>query len=121
MNLASSIFGMNVQEINKTGHSIWTFIGTVIGLLSLSGLGFVYRHLLQRYLRWIIDNLIRPTSRGWRLLWSARKKARVLIVMSLVNVIAAVFYVFRWAFEFIRTGDVVRAHKVAVTCFPKYW
>ncbi len=30
--LASSVFGMNVQEINNTGKSIWTFAATALSL-----------------------------------------------------------------------------------------
>ncbi|KAM0712141.1 hypothetical protein Q7P37_011235 [Cladosporium fusiforme] len=38
INLASSIFGMNVQEINKTGHSIWGFVIASLAGLAVSGL-----------------------------------------------------------------------------------
>lgn len=34
--LASSVFGMNVQEINNTGKSIWTFIMTAIAITGVA-------------------------------------------------------------------------------------
>lgn len=41
INMASSVYGMNVQEINETGHSIWGFVVTALVLLACSGLGWV--------------------------------------------------------------------------------
>ncbi len=34
--LASSVFGMNVQEINNTGKSIWTFAVTALSLTGVA-------------------------------------------------------------------------------------
>lgn len=34
------IIGMNVQQINKTGHSIWAFVITAFIMLLISGLSF---------------------------------------------------------------------------------
>jgi Mg2+ and Co2+ transporter CorA len=47
INLASSVYGMNVQEINDTGHKIWGFLVTTIVFLILSGLVWVWRHVLK--------------------------------------------------------------------------
>ena len=41
INLASSVYGMNVQEINETGHSIWGFLVTASVLLTMSGLAWM--------------------------------------------------------------------------------
>jgi hypothetical protein len=41
INLASSVYGMNVQEINATGHSIWGFLVTALVLLTTSGLAWM--------------------------------------------------------------------------------
>jgi hypothetical protein len=41
INLASSVYGMNVQEINDTGHSIWGFLVTASVLLTMSGLAWM--------------------------------------------------------------------------------
>jgi hypothetical protein len=48
ISLASSIFGMNVQQINETGHSIFPFIYTSIVLLTISGLSYSFRHSVKR-------------------------------------------------------------------------
>lgn len=37
ISLASSIFGMNVQEINESGHSVWSFALCAILLWLLTG------------------------------------------------------------------------------------
>lgn len=59
MNLASSIFGMNVQEINRTGHSIWPFVYTAVALLAFSGLGFYFRHPIKRALVGTVEPFVR--------------------------------------------------------------
>jgi hypothetical protein len=51
MNLASSIFGMNVQQINKTGHSIELFIYTSVALLLMSAIAFYFRRSIMLVLR----------------------------------------------------------------------
>ena len=75
MNLASSIFGMNVQEINETGHSIWTFVTTAAALLILSGLGFILRHTLRRRVPWLLKLLLKTLGHVVRwnlgLLWGS--------------------------------------------------
>lgn len=65
MNLASSIFGMNVQEINRTGHSIWPFVYTSVTLLFSSGLGFYFRRPLKRALIATTDPFVKII--GWSL------------------------------------------------------
>lgn len=62
MSLASSIFGMNVQEINTTGHSIWIFICTSVALLALSGLGFYCRHPMKVFFDDKADPFVRDVS-----------------------------------------------------------
>lgn len=47
ISVSSSIFGMNVQEINDTGHPIWTFVVTAVVLLAFSGLAWLWRHRLS--------------------------------------------------------------------------
>ena len=68
INLVSSVFGMNVQQVNGTGHEIWPFVYTSIVLLALSGLSFLLRHFMKRVLvtkplRWWHD----PDSMGERI------------------------------------------------------
>jgi Mg2+ and Co2+ transporter CorA len=52
ISLASSIFGMNVQQINDSGHSIFSFVYTSIVLLTVSALGFFFRHAMKRI--WLV-------------------------------------------------------------------
>ena len=37
VNLATSIFGMNIQQLNKSGQNIWVFIATTIVALLVTG------------------------------------------------------------------------------------
>ena len=41
ISLASSIFGMNLQEINQTGHTIVAFIVTAVAMLAVSGFAWL--------------------------------------------------------------------------------
>jgi hypothetical protein len=50
ISLASSIFGMNVQQISQTGCNLWVFVVTSIVLLTISALSFLFRHALKRFL-----------------------------------------------------------------------
>ncbi|KAI4195183.1 MAG: hypothetical protein LQ350_007357 [Teloschistes chrysophthalmus] len=57
--LASSIFGMNVQEINSTGKPIWTFILTAILLTSAA--------VVTWFVTWFMSFLIQELSpRQWQ-------------------------------------------------------
>ena len=52
LNLATSIFGMNLQQLNGNGQSVWVFITTAIAALFLTF--FVWFIIEQRvgYVRW---------------------------------------------------------------------
>ena len=52
LNLATSIFGMNLSELNGSGKSIWVFLCTAtIALLTTGALWFVLEEV-NTYLRW---------------------------------------------------------------------
>jgi Mg2+ and Co2+ transporter CorA len=74
MNLAFSIYGMNVQEINSTGHRIWTFVVTAIGLLIASGLMWVWRHTMRR-----IADAFWGTAKD--LTWLSKSCIRIIVVL----------------------------------------
>ena len=52
LNLATSLFGMNIQQLNRTGQPMWIFIVTTIVAVSLTF--FVWMLVEQRlgYVRW---------------------------------------------------------------------
>jgi hypothetical protein len=50
ISLASSIFGVNVQQINQTGCNLWVFVVTSIVLLTIPALSFLFRHAVKRFL-----------------------------------------------------------------------
>jgi hypothetical protein len=60
ISLASSIFGMNVQQVNGTGRGVWSFVYTSIVLLTISALSFLLRHAVKRVL------FVKP-RKWWRL------------------------------------------------------
>lgn len=66
ISLASSIFGMNVQEINDTGHSIWTFVITVMVMLLASSGVWKWRHtlriLFKKIRSWPYDSIAFPVN-----------------------------------------------------------
>ena len=52
LNLATSIFGMNLKELNGSGKNIWVFLCTaIIALLTTGALWFVLEEV-NNYLRW---------------------------------------------------------------------
>jgi hypothetical protein len=77
ISLASSIFGMNVQQINQTGCSLWVFVITSIVLLTISALSFLFRHAVKSFLfievvsfvvsfvEWLLGCIFRVEQR-WR-------------------------------------------------------
>jgi uncharacterized membrane protein len=58
ISLASSIFGMNVQQINESGPEIWNFLYTSLVLWTLSALSFFLRHTMKRF--WVrnVDKIV---------------------------------------------------------------
>lgn len=89
LNLASSIFGMNVQEINSTGWHIWVFVLTAVIAVTISILGLLlwriltnrpryrerYTAVRKRFHAWrsaTIDFLCRPLDQA-----HARQERRV--------------------------------------------
>lgn len=50
INLASSILGMNVQQINETGHSIWGFVVAALAMLPVSGLSWMTWQAVQNWM-----------------------------------------------------------------------
>lgn len=46
ISLTPSIFGMNVQEIHSSGHSIWVFVVTAFAMVLVAAVGWlIYRAL----------------------------------------------------------------------------
>lgn len=46
LNLATSIFGMNLQQLNNNGQQIWVFIITAVAaILVTAGLWFCFEHV----------------------------------------------------------------------------
>ena len=59
LNLATSVFGMNIQQLNGSGTSIGGFLGTAVMLLFLTGLSSSILEAVQDvrvWLRWLRNN-----------------------------------------------------------------
>ena len=54
VSLATSIYGMNIQQINQTGHDMWVFVVTAITLLAVA------------LLAWALSFLINSAWTNWR-------------------------------------------------------
>ncbi|KAF2729226.1 hypothetical protein EJ04DRAFT_580794 [Polyplosphaeria fusca] len=64
VSLASSIYGMNIQQINSTGHDVTAFICTALVLLALT------------FVAWILSSLL-VSFRNYRIeTYEERKEAR---------------------------------------------
>ena len=47
VSLATSIYGMNLQQINKTGHDMWVFVVTAIAILVVALLAWALPFLIN--------------------------------------------------------------------------
>ena len=65
MSLAASVFGMNVREVNATGHGIWIFLVCAFVSLALAFLAWALCKLFMR---------ARTNRRLLRLYWGQRRK-----------------------------------------------
>lgn len=52
LNLATSIFGMNLSELNGSGKSIWVFLTTAVIALLITGVLWFLMREVNNYLRW---------------------------------------------------------------------
>lgn len=63
LSLGTSIFGMNVQEINGSGHGIWVFVVTTTGLLVIAVILFFLSKRIVEYCRRLINKRNRSRAR----------------------------------------------------------
>ena len=52
LNLATSIFGMNVQQLNQNGQSIWVFYVTALVALLVTGSSWVVSNAVYKVMSW---------------------------------------------------------------------
>ena len=52
LNLATSIFGMNIQQLNESGKSLWVFLLTALVTLAVTGCLWLLIELLNGYQNW---------------------------------------------------------------------
>lgn len=52
LNLATSIFGMNIQQLNESGKSLWVFLVTAFVTLAVTGCLWLLVELLNGYQNW---------------------------------------------------------------------
>ena len=79
LNLATSIFGMNIQQLNRTGQDLWIFIVTGAVALLITGVSWFCVEVLTSYKSWAkigsTDNSRRNQALVFRLallLWLVR-------------------------------------------------
>lgn len=49
MSLGTSIFGMNINELNETGQPLWVFIATTFSIFTVSTLTWGFSYQLHKY------------------------------------------------------------------------
>lgn len=52
LNLATSIFGMNLSELNGSGQELWVFLTTAVIALVITGVSWFLIEEVYNYLRW---------------------------------------------------------------------
>lgn len=52
LNLATSIFGMNIYQLNKSGQSLWVFLATALIALFVTGSAWYLAEQVNSYLKW---------------------------------------------------------------------
>lgn len=63
LTLATSVFGMDLQELNGSGRSLWIFIATVLAALAITGMTWMFLTELNRFRTWR-RGLARPQETG---------------------------------------------------------
>ena len=49
LNLATSIFGMNIQQLNGSGQQIWVFFTTAVAALLVTGGSWLFSNILATH------------------------------------------------------------------------
>ena len=49
ISLGTSIFGMNIAELNETGQPLWVFLATTVAIFALSSLTWGFFYQLHKY------------------------------------------------------------------------
>lgn len=52
LNLATSIFGMNLQQLNHNGQNVWVFVGTACVALIVTGLTWLFIEIRATLITW---------------------------------------------------------------------
>lgn len=65
ISLSTGIFGMNIQDINSTGHHIWAFFVTTIVLLVAAALIFGISVYVMKCRRELIEKKIVKQKKNW--------------------------------------------------------
>ena len=52
LNLATSFFGMNLQQLNGSGHDVWVFAVTAVVTLAITGGSWFLTVQINSYLKW---------------------------------------------------------------------
>ncbi len=64
VNLATSIFGMNIQQLNKSGPNIWVFIVTTIVALLVTGSSWFCSHTVYHAVAWYREHPVAKNAKS---------------------------------------------------------
>lgn len=134
VNLATSILGMNIQQLNQSGQDVWVFIKTLAVELSVTGFAWFCVAQLAGYVYWrgqrkdafpINEAETRRTRNGYNL------TTRIMLLVELLrrgryhrlrgtNVWLGIllndrFYTY-YRKEFAESGELVREFRALSTC-----
>ena len=69
LNLATSIFGMNLQQLNQNGQNLWVFVTTGVIALFITGVSWLCVEVITSYKGWPRKGSTEDSRRNGRLVF----------------------------------------------------
>lgn len=85
LNLATSIFGMNIQQLNKSGQNLWVFFVTAVVALLVTGGSWLWSKSIYKAMLWYkLWYKQRPASHSTRNTRTQRREYGLLLRMAML-------------------------------------
>lgn len=79
LNLATSIFGMNLQELNQNGQQLWVFMTTAVTVLIITTGSWFFLEQVNNYKIWRRGAREKPSRHRRGTKWALAKRVAMLV------------------------------------------